>query len=85
MERFMMVNGNQIKYTEKDSILYQMVIRLNPSLPEPYHNIGIILARKRQWKEAERYIKKALFINPNFQKAKMDLNNLIALQKKNEN
>lgn len=63
---------------------YQTAIRLNPAMPEPYRNMGIIMAQKANWNEAKRYFKKALFINPNYLEAKMDLNNVVELQKKIE-
>ena len=45
---------------------YNKVIDLNPSIPNPYHNLGNLYYKEKQYKEAEQYFLKAIQVDPSF-------------------
>ena len=43
---------------------YQSALRVNPQDLVSLHNLGVVYADVKKWKEAEGYLKKVLELNP---------------------
>jgi Flp pilus assembly protein TadD len=57
---------------------FQEALRLAPTLPEPYVNLGILRERAQDWDGAERYYRRALAADTQCGTAHLNLANLLA-------
>jgi tetratricopeptide (TPR) repeat protein len=74
--------GVSYSYIDTDRAIkhFQKAIALKPDFSEAYYNLGVLYCNKKQWQKGKGVIQKAIYLNPNYEKAKKKLKELQNLQ-----
>ncbi len=70
----------QTGYWKNTEMIFRHSLRINPDSWMAYNNLGIILGKKKKFKEAGDYYNRSVQINPNYSRARYNLGYMLEKQ-----
>jgi protein O-mannosyl-transferase len=77
---FALQTWRQNGYYRNEIALYEATLRMNPSCPMAYYNLGVALVDEDRWLEAKERFAQALKLKPDYFEAYNNLGNVLALE-----